>query len=77
MGGVLPDGTIICDTPKEIEAYRLLTLRKALELEILGIRVFRATTAYAVIKREFKLHGNRQRVHDQFTALLREREILV
>lgn len=77
MGGILPDGTVICDTPDEIAAFRLLALRKALELEMLGIQAFRSRrTAYGVIKKEFGLRGNKQRVYDQFTTLLREKGIL-
>ena len=67
----------VFDTPEKIEGCRLLMLRSAVGLELKGIRVWRHTTAYVQIKRQFGLKGTRQRVFDQFTQMLREKGILV
>jgi len=45
--------SIIADTPNKIELYRMLVLRKALELEIKGIYMHRGLTAYSTIKKEY------------------------
>ena len=67
--------SIIIDTPEGIAAYRMLALRSALKLEILGMKHSRGS-AYATIKREFNLRGNRQKVLEQYENLLREKGIL-
>lgn len=50
---------------------RKLTLRRALMLEIKGMKHSRGS-AYATIKREFNLKGNKQSVLEQFTDMLRK-----
>jgi len=77
MSKHLPDGTIVLDTPEDIAAYRLLTLRSALGLEIQGIRFSSRRSVYQIIKKEFHLRGTKQRVYDQFTQLLITRKILI
>lgn len=47
-----------------IEAARLLTLRKALQLELKGMQVTRGRTAYAVLK-SMGLKGSRESVLQQ------------
>lgn len=37
-------------TPAQISAYRLATLRTALKLEALGMRMSRGQSAYAILK---------------------------
>ena len=54
--------SIIADTPEKIELYRMLVLRKALELEMKDIYMYRGKTAYATIKKEYNLRGSRERV---------------
>lgn len=44
-----------------IEAARLLTLRKALQLELKGMQVTRGRTAYAILK-DMGLKGSRENV---------------
>jgi hypothetical protein len=66
---------MMIDTPEGIAAYRMLALRSMLKLEILGMKHSRGS-AYATIKREFNLKGNKQRVLDQYETLLREKGIL-
>jgi hypothetical protein len=59
-------------TGDDIQEYRLIVLRSALKLEIKGIRMNRGRTAYSIIKEEFGLKGNRQRVLEQFEELLKD-----
>ena len=58
-------------TGKEnIERYRLLVLKTKLQLEInTGMKVTRGQTAYARIKNEFNLKGNKQKVLNQFVEM--------
>jgi hypothetical protein len=42
-------------------------LEKALKLELLGMKG-RGRSAYAIIKSEFSIKGNRQSVYNQFVA---------
>jgi hypothetical protein len=57
---------------KNIAMYRLLTLRSALKLEIVGLKASRGRSAYALIKREFGLKGSKQRVLEQFEEYIRQ-----
>lgn len=72
---VTPSGSIVL-TGDGIVAYRLLALRSALKLEVIGLRSSR-WSAYATVKREFGLKGNKARVLMQFETYLRNLEILV
>ena len=65
---------MMIDTPAGIQAFRLLSLRGRLQLEIKGLK-FRIATC-PIIKQEFGLKGNKQRVLEQFEVILRERGIL-
>ena len=58
-------------TGKEnIERYRLFVLKTKLQLEIsTGMKVTRGRTAYSIIKDEFNLKGNKQKVLDQFVEM--------
>ena len=53
---------IIADTPEKIDLYRMLVLRSLLKLEIKGIKMSKGRTAYATIKTEYNIGGNRERV---------------
>ncbi len=46
--------------------YRLLALRSALKLEILGMKRSKGPSVYAIIKEEFGFRGSKQKVLDQF-----------
>ena len=63
---------IIADTPQKIELYRMHVLHKMQKLELVGIKMNRGgqPTAYSVIKREFNLKGNRQKVYDTMTEII-------
>jgi hypothetical protein len=65
----------IANTPEEIQAYRMLSLKGALKLELLGFKR-RGPSVFSIVKREFGLRGNRQAVFDQYVQLLRDRGIL-
>ena len=55
----------------DVEFYRLLTLRSALSLEMLGMKNSRRS-AYAIIKEEFGFKGNKQKVFDQIDKLIKK-----
>lgn len=59
----------ILTTPEQIAAFRLLTLRKMLKLEILGM-TRSGRSAYSIIKSELGLKGSKTRVYDQLSAML-------
>ena len=60
---------IVADTPYKIELYRLLTLKSALKLEVLGMKG-RGRSAYSIIKEELGIKGNKQKVLDQVNQML-------
>jgi len=62
--------TIVLDTPEQINSYRMICLRQGLKLELIGMRLTRGRTCYSMIKEEFGLKGNKQKVYDQFVELL-------
>jgi len=66
---------MILNTPNQIDAFRLLTLRGALRLEVMGMKRH-GRSAYAIVKEEFDLKGNKQKVFDQFTEILQENNIM-
>ena len=55
--------------PNQIETFRLLTLLQMLKLELKGM-TRSGRSAYVIIKEETGLKGSRQRVYEQFAALL-------
>ena len=58
-------------TGKEnIDRYRLIVLKHGLKLELLGMQK-RKPSCYSVIKDEFNLKGNKQKVYDQFCELIK------
>lgn len=61
-------GTLI-STSEDINKFRLLTLKSALKLEIVGMRR-RGRSAYTIIKQEFNLKGSKTKVLEQFEKLI-------
>ena len=61
---------MILDTPEAIAAYRQRTLLRGLQGEIMGLRLSRGRSCYSIIKEEYGLKGNKQKVYDQFKQLL-------
>ena len=49
-------------TADHIPFYRLLVMRKGLQMEIEGLRISRGRTCYALAKSEFGFKGNRDKV---------------
>ncbi len=60
----------IAETPQQIAALRLLTLKSALKLEIAGLSR-RGKSAYSIVKSEFGFKGSKQAVFDQLVAHLK------
>jgi len=48
----MSDGCIVIDTPEGIKAYRMLALKAALTLEIVGMRARRGFSTLKTIKQE-------------------------
>jgi len=58
---------IAYDNPSEIAMFRMKTLRSALKLEILGMSR-RGRSVYSIVKEEFRLKGNKQKVLEQLNT---------
>ena len=63
-------------TGNQVHAARYLTLRMGLYMELKGLKRH-GRSCYSIIKEEFSLTGNKASVFEQFTAILRDRGILV
>ena len=55
--------------PDNVELYRWQVLKQALKMEILGMKR-RGKSAYSIIKEEFNLKGNKQKVLKQLEEIL-------
>ena len=64
----------IIDKPEHIDMYQLLVLRKALELEMKGLRMSRGRTAYSAIKQMFNIKGSRQKVLNIFNEIIEQQQ---
>lgn len=62
----------VIDTPIGIHTFRLMTLQKGLWSEIQGYKLTRGRTCYAIIKEEFGLKGNREKVLAQFDDIVNQ-----
>jgi hypothetical protein len=56
---------------ENITLFRLITLKHALKLETLGMKK-RGKSAYAIVKEEFNLKGNKQKVIEQLEIIIKE-----
>jgi hypothetical protein len=56
----------------QIIKYRLKVLLSGLKLELNGMSMTRGRSCYAIIKKEFGLKGNRQKVLAQFEKIIEE-----
>ena len=56
----------------EIQKARILALRSALKLEIVGMKRSKAPSAYSMIKKELGFKGNRQKVMTQINQYIRD-----
>lgn len=66
---------MIIDNPNHIELYRMEVQKQALKLEMYGMKT-RGRSAYALIKEIYNLKGSKQRVYEQFTALIEAKKIM-
>lgn len=64
--------TYIVSDVRELAHITRVTLKCALELELIGMNRGSRQSAYAIIKARYGLKGNRRRVYDQFKALIEE-----
>lgn len=55
---------------EQTAAYRMIALKHALRLEMLGMRRSRGPSAFAIIKKEFGLKGSKQSVFDQYSKMV-------
>ena len=68
--------TQVFDTPEAINIFRLLALRGALKLEVVGMKK-RGQSAYSIIKQEFGFKGSREKVLQQLDEYVNELKELV
>jgi hypothetical protein len=54
---------------------RLLTVRSALQLEIIGMKRSRPPSAYMIAKRLYNLQGSKERVRDQLDNLINNEKV--
>ena len=52
-----------------IDKFRLKTMLSALKLETLGMKR-RGKSIYSIIKKEFNLKGNKQKVYEDFKIIV-------
>ena len=64
--------TTVLDKPEQIEMFRYKTLLRGLRLETQGLQMSRGRSCYSIIKQEFGLKGNKQKVYDQFKLMLEQ-----
>lgn len=57
---------------ENIKAFRILTMRSALRLEVKGMKASRNVNAYMLAKKEFGFKGNKQKVLDQLNTWIEE-----
>jgi hypothetical protein len=67
---------IVCDTPESIQAFKMLAMKGALKLELLGMKR-RGRSAFAMVKEHYGFKGSKQKVYDQYINLLKEKGVLV
>ena len=62
---------MILTKPEDIDLYSIMTKRSALVLEMIGMKR-RGRSAYSLIKEEFGLKGNKQKVFEQLTEIIED-----
>jgi hypothetical protein len=66
---VTPGEAIVIEGKDSIGLYRIMALEKMLKLELMGIKHSRGSV-YAVVKKEFGLKGNKQKVYEQYKEIV-------
>jgi len=59
------------DDIQAINEFRMRSLRGALKLEIAGMKR-KGRSAYSIVKEEFKLKGNKQKVLEQLEEIMQK-----
>lgn len=54
-----------------IDKFRLVVLKNALKLEMLGMKR-RGRSTYSIVKEEFGLKGSKQKVYDQLVEIIND-----
>jgi hypothetical protein len=54
---------------ENIDMFRLVVLKNALKLEMLGMKR-RGRSTYSIVKEEFGLKGSKQKVYDQLVEII-------
>lgn len=62
---------IVADTPEAIDRFRLVALKGALKMEVLGMRR-RGQSVYSIVKQEFGYKGNKASVLKQLEQKIKE-----
>ena len=62
---------IVADTPEAIDRFRLVALKGALKMEVLGMRR-RGQSVYSLVKQEFGYKGNKASVLKQLEQKIKE-----
>lgn len=77
-GGVetTPNGTTVFSGANATRVYQLIAQRSAMKLEIRGMHHSSGRSVIAMVKRDYGFTGNKQRVLEQFEALLRKKGII-
>jgi len=60
---------LLIEGPERIAGVRLLTMRKMLKLECMGLKRSRQSI-YSIVKREHNLKGNKQKVYEDFSRMV-------
>jgi len=76
MSEVYKDGTIVLDTPKDIEAFRLLSLRSQLKIQVVTGMTCRAPITNYIRDVLGVTTKNKKKLLEQFTAHLMKLGIL-
>ncbi len=63
-------GGVTIDGPESTSLYRMMVLKQALKLEMIGMKASRNVNAFKIAKTEFKLKGTKKEIFDAFCLLL-------
>ena len=67
----MTEKTIVADTPEAIDRFRLVALKGALKMEVLGM-TRRGQSVYSIVKQEFGFKGNKASVLKQLEQKIKE-----
>lgn len=64
-------GPIVITGKDSVALFRLMSLEKMLKLELMGLKHSRGSVS-AVVKKEFNLKGDKQKVYEQFQEIVKK-----